>query len=76
MTTDKRQEIIDAAAARLSEFFGSVQIVASVVGPDGRTTGFRSGNGDFYARRALCQEFVELDQADTLSRKMKPDDAD
>lgn len=67
--------MLDAAAARLSEFFGSVQIVASVVLSDGRTQGFRSGNGDFYARRALCQEFVELDQADTLSRKIKPDES-
>jgi hypothetical protein len=72
MTDEQRTKIIDAAAARLSEFFGSVQIVASAVLPDGTTRGFRAGNGDFYARRALCQEFVELDQADTMARKINP----
>lgn len=68
MTEDEAYKIIDAAAARLSEHFGSVQIVTSRLLPNGSTAATMSGYGDWFARRALCQTFVERDQADTLAR--------
>ena len=74
MTADKLQALLDSHAAALSEHLGAVQIVASSVMPDGSTQGWRAGNGDWYARRALCQEFVELDQAELLSRRLNPPD--
>jgi hypothetical protein len=76
MNLAEAQALLDSTTAKLSEHFGSVQIVASIVEPNGGTRSYRSGSGDWYARRALCQEFVELDQADTMARKLNPPDED
>ena len=70
---EKKYELIRSAVSVLSEHFGAVQIVASELLPDGRTLGYRLGSGDFYARRALCQEFVEMDQASTMALKINED---
>ena len=80
MNAPEAQRILDAAAAQLSEHFGAVQIVASRLLPSGATQATMSGQGDWYARKALCQEFVERDQAVTVARaitnEQPPDDGE
>lgn len=68
MTDEEAFAQVDAAVLKLSKHFGAVQIVASRLLPNGATAATMTGSGDWYARKALCQEFVERDQADTLAR--------
>lgn len=70
MTAEDRNRIIGRALADLHEHFDAVQIVASVVHDDGVTTSHHGGRGNWYARRALCQEFCEVDQCRTLAREI------
>jgi hypothetical protein len=71
MTRDEAHALLDSTAARLSEHFTSVQIVATQILPAGSTVWHASGNGDWYARKAACQEFVERDQANTVALTIK-----
>lgn len=70
MTHEEAQRLVDSCAAKLSEHFGSVQILTSRLLPNGKTAAEFSGSGDWYARKSLCQEFVERDQADTIARSI------
>lgn len=72
MSPEEAYRLVDSAAVKLSEHFGAVQIVTSRVLPDGTTATTFSGCGDWFARKALCQEFVERDQAHTLARSIAP----
>jgi hypothetical protein len=75
--TDKQKgEMLVDAAARLSEFFGSVQIHASALTIDGDTQSFHAGNGDWYARQGLAQEFIDTDQAETLAKEINREPPD
>lgn len=71
MTREQAQELIEKHAAQLSEHFSSIQIVGTVLLPDGGTGWHAAGMGDWYARKAACQEFVERDQAQTVARTIK-----
>ncbi len=64
MTPKEGHDLLQRHATQLSEFFGSVQIVASQLQPDGTTVGFHVGRGDLYARIALCDEFVDMSKND------------
>lgn len=68
MTDKEAKDLLDSCVLKLSEHFASVQILASRLEPNGGTKGTYSGSGDWYARRGLCQEFVECDQADTIAK--------
>lgn len=70
MTKAEAQAQVDACVLRLAEHFASVQIVTSRLVPSGGTEAIMSGSGDWYARKSLCQEFVERDQADTIARSI------
>lgn len=61
--------LLEKVARQLSEHFDAVQIVASRT-DGGLTYGTSRGAGNWYARRAMCQEFVEKDQAQTFAREM------
>lgn len=73
------REIIDHAAAVLSEHFDAVQIVVSKIQPNGSTRCLKSGTGNWYARQAMCSEFVREDAAElgatTLAEKLNPPDS-
>ena len=71
MTPDETGEYLERIAATLSEQFTSVQIVATRLRPDGSTEWYGRGSGDWYARKAACEEFVERDQARTVACSIK-----
>ncbi|MEO6569460.1 MAG: hypothetical protein ABIO94_11910 [Opitutaceae bacterium] len=71
MTHDEAHALLDSTAAKLSEYFSSVQIVATQILPAGSTQWHAAGNGDWYARKAACQEFVERDQAATVAQTIR-----
>lgn len=62
--------IMEKAVTMLSEHFDSIQIVGSELLPNGSTKGTHRGSGNWYARRALCQEFIEMDQANTMAKQL------
>lgn len=72
MSDEEAHRLVDSSAVKLAEHFGAVQIVVSRVLPNGQTKATFSGSGDWFARKGLCQEFVERDQADTLARSISP----
>lgn len=69
MTPQDAQALICKIADELAEKgFDAVQIVASRIEDDGGTRAFQGGAGNWYARRGLCEQFIERDQADTSAR--------
>ena len=71
MTPDETGEYLERITATLSEQFTSVQIVVTRLRHDGSTEWYGSGSGDWYARKAACEEFVERDQARTVAASIK-----
>lgn len=69
MTKDQQRKIVDDAALALGEFFDCVQIVVSCPTDTG-TRCIKSGVGNWYARRGMCQEFCEEDSARTNAREI------
>lgn len=65
-----KAEALEKCANILAEHFDCVQIVASELNPNVSTSSIHRGSGNWFARRALCQEFVELDQADMMARSL------
>lgn len=78
MTTNEAVKILETAVARISEHFDAVQIVATWQ-RDGGTSCIKRGAGNYYARKAMCEEFAKEDDARTLAREMPappPDDTE
>lgn len=72
MTQEEANKMLDRTLSQLSEHFDCVQIVASTLEPDGSTRPYVRGTGNWFARRALCQYFIERDQADTQASILGP----
>ena len=76
MTDTQRIEILEKHVNALAEIYDAVQVVGTFLDADGRTRGQKRGSGNWYARRALCQEFIEQaqanDLADEIARKLEP----
>lgn len=73
MTPEQAEAYLSRVADQLAERgFDAVQIVASRIEPEGETRSFMRGAGNWFARRALCQHFIEHDQADTQARTLGP----
>lgn len=72
MTPEQALSHLERIAEDLGEHFDAIQIVASRIEPDGSTRSFLRGHGNWFARRALCNEFVERDQADTQAKILGP----
>lgn len=53
-------------ADALKEHCDAVQILCSVVDDDGKTTIFRQGNGNHYARHGMAREYLQSDHARTF----------
>lgn len=62
MNDPELENLLLECAQKLTEHFDAVQIVASTVDERG-TVIFLRGSGNWYARRAMCEEFIERDQA-------------
>lgn len=71
MSPAEQFKLVDSAVVKLAEHFDSVQILVTKVTPKGGTQFITSGSGDWFARKAACQEFVERDQADTVARTIR-----
>lgn len=54
-------DLLEQVAQFLGEHFDAVQIHASIL-EEGQTRGFHLGAGNYYARRAMSQEFIEGDR--------------
>lgn len=67
MTDPQRIQALDRAAVRIGEVCPNAQILASWQLPDGSTQGYAVGMGDWYARQALAQSFIDGDKARTNS---------
>lgn len=76
MTDDERIEILHRHVTELSELFDAVQIVGSFLTPEGTTRCQKSGSGNWYARQAMCREFVEENftrqQAESIAEELEP----
>jgi hypothetical protein len=73
MTPEQATAYLSRVAADLAEQgFDAVQIVASRIEPDGSTRSFMRGAGNWFARRGLCEAFIERDQADTQAQALGP----
>lgn len=70
MSNEDQRKIVDDAARRLGEFFDCVQIVVSCPTENNGTRCIKSGMGNWYARRGMCQEFCEEDSARTTAREI------
>lgn len=82
MTTQESKELddlLDRVAAKLSEHFEAVQIVASVTQREG-TRFFKRGNGNWFARLEMCRQFIgdsdRIDQAKEIGREITPPNDD
>lgn len=69
MTKDELEAHLDKLTLELGEHCDAVQILACTVEAEG-TRAYFKGSGNWYARKAMCQEFVERDQARTLAQEM------
>ena len=67
MTDAEAQAFLQRKSNEIAEHFDAVQIVASYLLPNGYTACIAKGSGNYYARKAMCQEFVERDQARTVA---------
>lgn len=67
---NKKAAELEKVVAMLSEHYDAIQIVASELLSNGSTRSIRRGSGNWYARRALCQEFVEMDQAQVMASEL------
>lgn len=73
MTDEEKQnlwDLITSATEKLGEHFDAIQILASMSEEDGTRTFFH-GAGNWYARRGMAQEFVNVDQARTLAAEIE-----
>lgn len=67
MTNDEANELLKQTAIKLSEHFDAVQILATSLTPRNGTLCWQAGSGNWYARRAIAQAFVERDQAQDIA---------
>jgi hypothetical protein len=76
MNQKEAQKFLHKFVSQLAEHFDCVQILVSSVEPDGGTVSHFNGSGNWYARRAMCQEFIETDQAKTMAQITKEVDGE
>lgn len=60
-------QIVQDAATKLAEHFGSVQILCSLHMESGQTLSITKGQGDWYARQGLAHEFINRDMAQEIA---------
>lgn len=56
------------------ENYDAVQILASYPTDGGGTGGLVRGRGNYYARKGLCQEFLQRDLCSDIGRAVRPPD--
>ena len=77
LTPQERQAVVQQHVTALMEHFESVQILVSVLEPDGTGSCFL-GAGNWFARQGMARDFMQQDQARTAAREISlntpPDD--
>ena len=76
MNRDEAINLLNDHAARLSEHFDAVLILASYLEPDGTTTAVAGGQGNYYARQGMAAQFIDRAKAEGLVDEIKRDDED
>lgn len=61
------EEVIRKCVGILSEHFESVQVLASNVRPDGKTSFTQWGSGNYYARVQMAQTFIDRDRSEHVA---------
>lgn len=80
MSREDAYALMDETLEKLGEHFDAVQICATEhVGRDGTNVFFR-GQGNFFARRAICETFSLRDkgseQAQFIAQELNPPDSE
>lgn len=70
MTRDQAVELLNAHAARLSEHFDAIVILASYKESDGTWAAIASGEGNHYSRVGMALQFVESTKAESLAQEL------
>ncbi len=73
MTNEEAQAIIDDALVKLGEHFDCVQVLVTWPTEERATAALFRGVGNWYARTGMAREFIERDEADTLTRVLAPE---
>ena len=68
-----QNNILEQAAILLGEHFDHFQILVTW-NEQSRTYFEHLGGGNWHARKAICREFLELDQARTLAHEINNDE--
>ncbi len=78
MTDEAKIKILERHVDELAEIYDAVQIVVTGLRPNGGTFGFKRGSGNWYARQALCREFIQEavseEAAEQIAKKLDPPD--
>ena len=70
MTREQAVELLNAHAARLSEHFDAVLILASYMETDGTWAAIQAGEGNWYARQGMAARFVEQPRAEDIANEI------
>jgi len=62
MTPEQKLAEVKSAVSKLSEYFDSVQILATGLDEQGNTQSFRWGSGNMFSRIGLADDFVEYER--------------
>lgn len=76
MTREQAVELLNAHAARLSEHFDAVLILASYMESDGTWAALSAGEGNWYARQGMASRFIEQPRAEEIANEIRREDDD
>lgn len=74
MTDEEKEALVQKTATELAEHFDCVQILVSSH-ENAETIGYAKGSGNWFARKQMCQDYVDRSKADQaadfLAAKLK-----
>lgn len=70
MTPEEAERLLEETAARISEHFDAVQILATW-SEGGLSHCVKRGTGNWYARIGMARELLMCDQANTAAHELK-----
>lgn len=73
MTYEERKLEVQRHLDALSEYFDSVQVLASIFNADGTTQSIYDGRGNWYSRHGMAREFILRGQEEMLVPKADDD---
>lgn len=67
----RKADIVNKCISIMSEHFDAVQVHACFLTPENQTQRLSLGSGNWYARKGMAQEFLEMDQAQTVASEIE-----